>query len=57
MTYEEAAEMQVTKTEAEKEVRRHGWTWETLAAETGEEPKADADGMFSGRAILEWFGY
>lgn len=57
MSYNEACEARVSRREAERELARHGWTWEGLRAETGEEPKAGRDGMYKGADVLGWLGY
>ena len=51
MTYEEAAEATVTRSEAIAEVRAHQISLDDFFAEVGDKPH------YFGSEVLEWLGY
>lgn len=51
MTYEEAIEIKVSATEAQREIAKHSASWDEFVAECGEHD------TYKGSTVLGWLGY
>lgn len=56
MDYETAVSARVSLSEVSAELSRHGFTLDQARAD-GLKLRAGKDGLYSGRAVLEWLGY